>query len=166
MRDTAVCSANTRNGSRILRFMRGLLCCRRFWRCLGLANGSDHVERTFRIVLEFVAQDALTAIQRVLEADELSSQASKWLSCEKRLGEKAFQSACAPDHTAVLSGKLLQPKHRYDVLELGVLRERAPYFLRQTVMAFADDAGRGHSGAGLQGIDGREQPFAGSFARQ
>jgi hypothetical protein len=45
---------------------------------------------------------------------------------------------------AVLGRKLLQAEHGDDVLELRVLRERAPDLLRQRVVPFADDARRGH----------------------
>src|ERR1700733_4265548 len=56
------------------RFSQG---CRRdgFSFSLRFVNRPNHVERAFRIVFEFIAQDALTSIQRVLEADELSFEA-------------------------------------------------------------------------------------------
>jgi hypothetical protein len=44
-------------------------------RPLRFINRPDHIERAFRIVFEFIAQDSLAAVQRVLEADELSFEA-------------------------------------------------------------------------------------------
>src|ERR1700683_2907896 len=101
------------------------------------------------MVFEFVAQDALTTIQRVLEADELSFEAGELFSREKGLGQKALQPASADDHIAVFWRELLQAQHCNDVLEFGVLRERPADFLRQAVMPFANDARRGHLGTRL-----------------
>ena len=36
------------------------------------ANGSDHIERAFRIILELVPENAFAAIQGIFQADELS----------------------------------------------------------------------------------------------
>src|ERR1035437_5282491 len=140
------------------------LCGFRF--CLRFANRPDHVKRAFRVVFEFIAQDSLTAVQRILEADELSFRAGELLGREKGLGEKTLQPAGADDHVAVLRRKLLQAEHGNDVLEFPVLCERPPDFLRQEIMPFADNARGGHLGTGLQGVDRREKPFAGPLARE
>jgi len=68
---------------------------------LSFANRPNHVERALGVVLEFVVQDSLTTVQRVLEADELSFEAGELLGREKRLGEKTLQPAGAGDHVAV-----------------------------------------------------------------
>ena len=39
---------------------------------LRLVHRPDHVERALRVVLEFIAQDALAAVQRILQADQLA----------------------------------------------------------------------------------------------
>ena len=44
--------------------------------------------------------------------------------------------------------------------------KRAPDFLRQAVMPFADDARRGHLGTGLQRVDGRIKAFTRPLARE
>src|ERR1039458_8495786 len=116
---------------------------------LRLTDRADHVETTLRVVLEFVVQDSLAAVQRVLEADEFSGQAGELFSREKRLREKSLQQAGAHNHFAILRRKLLQTEHGDDVLEFAVLRERAADFLREGVMPFANDARRGHLGTGL-----------------
>src|ERR1019366_4734044 len=102
---------------RISRFMRVCLrfrVCRRLWAgldsrfgvgfllALGFVNRADHVERALRIVLELIVQDALAAVQRVLEADELSLEAGELLRREEGLGEETLQPAGADDHLAVL----------------------------------------------------------------
>ena len=57
---------------------------------LGLVNRSDHVKGAFGIILELILQDALTAVDRVLEADVLSLDAAELLGREKRLGQKSL----------------------------------------------------------------------------
>src|ERR1017187_5737288 len=42
-------------------------------------NRPYHVERPFRVVFQFIAQDAFAAIERVFEADEFSLDAAKLL---------------------------------------------------------------------------------------
>ena len=61
---------------------------------------------------------------------------------------------------------MFQAQHGDDVFEFPVLREGPPDFLCQGVMPFADDARRGHLGAGLQRVDGREKSFACPLARE
>src|SRR5271163_3150095 len=128
----------------------GLDCGRAGFRfSLCLANRPDHVERALRVVFEFIAMNALTTVQRVLEADELSCETGELFGRKKRLGEKTLQPAGAHHHVAVLWRKLLQTEHGNDILKVGVLRERAPDLLRQAVMPFADYARRRHLGIGL-----------------
>src|ERR1039457_6806554 len=50
-------------------FRRGLAG---FGFILGFVNRPDHVERAFRVVLEFIAQDPLAAIERGFEAEWIS----------------------------------------------------------------------------------------------
>src|ERR1017187_564256 len=116
---------------------------------LRFADRANHVETALRVVLEFVVQDSLAAVQRILEADEFSGQAGELFSREKWLREKALQQTGAHDHFAILRRKLFQTEHGDDVLEFAVLRERAADFLREGVMPFANDARRGHLGTGL-----------------
>src|SRR5271170_5422020 len=104
-------------------------------------------------------QDPFATIQRVLETDKLPGQAGELLGCEKRLGEKSFQQAGTNDHFPVFWRKLFQSEHGNNVLEVRILGEGPPDFLRKSVMSFADDTGRGHFGTGLQRINGREKSF-------
>ena len=69
-------------------------------------------------------------VERVLEAHEFAFMAGKLLGGEKGLGEKALQPAGADDHVAVFRRKLLEAEHGDDVLEIGVLGQRAPDLLR------------------------------------
>src|ERR1700722_3154443 len=193
MRDTPDFSANTWKGRRTLRLMRcgGMfkLCvrnCRR-WRggsrhrafrrgcyrhlgCLRLrlglrfVNCSDHVECALRIVFEFIAEDALTTVQRVLETDELSLETGELFGGEKGLRKKSLQPARAIYDATVLRRKLLQAEHGNNVLELRILRQCSPDFLRQPIVPLADNTCRRHGGVGLQRINSREESFAGSFA--
>src|ERR1039458_179037 len=64
-------------------------------------NRPYHVQRAFRVVFEFIAQDAFAAIERVLEADEFSLDAAKLLGGEKRLREESLQTPGACDYAAV-----------------------------------------------------------------
>src|SRR5580658_10491993 len=71
-RDTFVLSTKTWKGRRTLRFMGSHRCGFRLRRGLfGLTDCPDHVESALGVVLELVAQNALTAIERVFEAYEL-----------------------------------------------------------------------------------------------
>src|ERR1700691_1294090 len=85
------------------------------------ANGSDHIERAFRIILELVPENAFAAIERVFETDESSRNSAKLLGGKKRLRQKAFQPASARDGVAVFRGKLFQAEHRDDVLKRLIL---------------------------------------------
>ncbi len=76
MRDTSALSRKTRNGSSTSRFMAAGAAAFAGARrrvvtttggALGLADGPDHVQRAFRTVLELVAQDALAAVERVVQ---------------------------------------------------------------------------------------------------
>ena len=60
----------------------------RFCFSLGFRDRSNHVERAFRIVLEFVAQDSLAAVQCVLQANKLAVESGKLLGRKTRLGQE------------------------------------------------------------------------------
>src|SRR5664279_294148 len=109
MRETPVFSAKTWNGRRTLSFISasGMSYLRLRFRLgfrLGLrlslrfVNRPDHVERALREVLELIAQDPLAAIERVLEADELSFESAELLGREEWLREEALQPAGACYH--------------------------------------------------------------------
>src|SRR3990167_3675131 len=89
---TSDSSANISKGSNTLSVIDGmhllfggLLCGlglgRGLGACLCLGGGfihrADHVQRALGQVHEFVGQDALAAVQRVLQADELALQAGE-----------------------------------------------------------------------------------------
>ncbi len=74
----------------------GLACA------LRLTDRADHVERALRIILELVSQDALAAIESVLETDESALVAGELLSGEERLSEKALEPAGSYDYIAVI----------------------------------------------------------------
>ena len=63
---------------------------------LGLTDRPDHVEGTLGIVRELIIQDALTAVERVVQADVLSLDATELLGREKRLGQKSLQPGGRP----------------------------------------------------------------------
>src|ERR1700722_3071987 len=92
MRETASHAANTLNGSRILSCMRDP----------GLFDRRNHIERGFRMVLEFIAQNALAAVERVFEAYGFSSHAAELLGCEEWLSEKSLESPRPRYHGAVV----------------------------------------------------------------
>src|ERR1035438_10685889 len=96
------------------------------------------IQRAFRIIFEFIAQDSLAAIERIFEADEFSLDAAELLGGEKRLGEESLQPPGAGDYVAVFRSQLFQAKHGDDVLEILVLRQRPPDFLGQEIMPVAD----------------------------
>ena len=56
-----------------------------------LVNRSNHVQRTLRIVFEFIVQDSLAAIQCLLETDELACMAGELLGREKGLRKKTLE---------------------------------------------------------------------------
>src|ERR1700678_1491819 len=143
MRDTSAFSANTWKGRRILRFMGARwLGFRGVIRLFRLADGPDHVERPLGVVLVLVAEDALTPVEGVLEADELPLDPAELLGGEERLRQEPVQPPRAGDRLSVLGGELLQAEHGDDVLQVLVLRQRAADLLRQVVVALADDARR------------------------
>src|ERR1035438_7371172 len=104
---------------------------------LRFVNCPDHIQRAFRIIFEFIAQDSLAAIERIFEADEFSLDAAELLGGEKRLGEESLQPPGAGDYVAVFRSQLFQAKHGDDVLEILVLRQRPPDFLGQEIMPVA-----------------------------
>src|ERR1700722_6284450 len=167
IRSTPIFSANIPNGSSTLRCMSiGYLAGRRGTLALRLIDAADHVQCALRVVLEFVPQNALTAIERILTAHQLALDAAELFRGKERLRQETLQQARAPDDLAVLGRELLESEHGDDVLQILVLRQRAPDLLRQVVMSFADDARRSHRGSGLQQVHGREQALARPLARQ
>src|SRR5580704_13219603 len=105
MRATPSWSAKIPYGSSTLR------CMNIGWRlhlCLGLggrlrlADGADHIKSTFRIVLEFIAQNALAAIERILAAHQLALDAGKLLRGIERLRQESLQQARAGNDIAIL----------------------------------------------------------------
>src|SRR5512135_1670928 len=131
MRCTPSISAKTWNGKSILSFMRHLLRHDRLDCAIihfqpRLVDRADHVQRTLRHVLELVAQDALAAVERIIETDEFALDAAELFGGEEWLGEETFQPPRACDHGAICCRQLFQPEHGDDVLEVRVLRERAP----------------------------------------
>ncbi len=101
---------------------------------LRLVDRPDHVKGALWIVFELIVQDALAAVERVLQADILSLDAAELLGREKRLGQKSLQPAGAADDVSVVRRELLHSEHGNDVLEFLVVRQRLADFLRQQVM--------------------------------
>src|ERR1700733_5742385 len=125
MRATPSWSAKIPYGSSILRCMNiGWRLHFRLGLCgrLRLADGADHVQRTFRIVLEFIAQNAFAAVERILAAHQLALDAGKLLRGKERLRQESLQLTRTAHHFAILGRQLLQSEHRDDVLEILVLR--------------------------------------------
>ncbi len=75
----------------------------------GLVDRPDHVKGALGIILELIAQDTLAAVNRVLQADVLSLDATELLGREERLGQKALQPAGATDDVTVIRRELLSP---------------------------------------------------------
>jgi hypothetical protein len=84
-------------------------------------------------------QDALTALDGFVQTDHLAFRSREMLGCNKRLREKTLQTPRTKDSLPVLGGKLLEAKHRDDVLEFFVLRKLPAHLLRNAVMTLADD---------------------------
>ena len=77
MRNTSVSATNTWNGNSTSRFI-GVHRLRVWFRfCRRFVDRADHVERALRVILEFIPQDALTAVQRVFETDEFPFEAAE-----------------------------------------------------------------------------------------
>ena len=87
----------------------------------GLVDRADHVEGALGIILELILQDALTAVDRVLQADVLPLDATELLGRKERLGQESLQPAGAADDVTVIRRELLHPEHGDDVLEFLVL---------------------------------------------
>src|ERR1700722_13455795 len=90
MRKTPVFLAKIWKGRRTSRVMAGADTSE-FRLGLRFIDRPDHVKRSLRVVFELIPQDSLTAVQRVLEADELSLEAGELLGREEGLGEKMLQ---------------------------------------------------------------------------
>ena len=84
---------------------------------------------------KLVVQDALTALDGFVQTDHLA-RSREMLGCNKRLREKTLQTPRTKDSLPVLGGKLLEAKHRDDVLEFFVF---PAHLLRNAVMTLADD---------------------------
>src|SRR5664280_608789 len=90
---------------------------RRCGRCLRIrldfrfADRPDHIERALRHAVELVVQDALAAIECVLQTDHLSGEAGELLGREEGLGQEALEAASPRDDVAVLRRQLLEAKH-------------------------------------------------------
>ena len=157
MRETSSFSAKTRCGRRTFRFVSGGCCT---------VDLHLTTQRALPVLAEIIAQNSFTTVKRVLETHKLSFESCELIGREEGLGKKPFQSTGEGDHLAVLRRQLLKTEHRNDVLEFCVLSEGSSYFLCEGVVSFADDARRGHFGAGLQRIDGRIEAFARPLSRE
>ena len=125
-----------------------------------LPDRADHVQGAFRIILEFIPQDALTAVQGIPEADRPARQAGKTLRRKKRLCKETLQASGATDQIAVIDRQLFQAEHGDDVLQLFVMGQSPADFTGEIIMAPADDGGIDHFRAGLQRIYGRIDALA------
>src|SRR5450830_697614 len=106
--------------------MSGLFRASRVMGYFRFIDISYHVERLLGITRELVVQDPLTAIEGFVQLRESALESGELLGHEERLGQEAFQPPGAVHGALVLLGKLLEPEHGNDVLELLVLGQRAP----------------------------------------
>src|ERR1700720_136214 len=96
----------------------GLLLGRRFGETSGLTragffqrlrNRPDHVECALGNILELVTQNAFTAVERLLKADQFAGNATELLGGKKRLRQKPFQTSRTADDLAIVRRELSQP---------------------------------------------------------
>jgi hypothetical protein len=97
----------------------------------------------------------------------LPGDAAELLGGEEGLRQKPLEAARPADDVAIFLRQLLEAEHGDDVFELRVLRQRAAHFLREVGSAARPTIpGVSHLGVRLQRIDGREEAFARSLARE
>src|ERR1700683_3452961 len=111
MRATFALVLNVLYGRRILSCMRcnlrsrsrglGGPCRTSCGRSARFSDRTNHVKRALWKVLELIAQNALTSVERVLQADGFSGHAAELLGCEEWLGEKSLQPPRASHDVAI-----------------------------------------------------------------
>src|SRR5690606_41291405 len=132
----------------------------------GLVDAADHVERLLGMVGELVVQDALAALERVLEVHHLAFEAGELLRREEWLRQEAVQSPCAVDLSLVGARELFESEHGDHVPQFLVAGQGLAYLARHAVVALADQGRRQHLGLRAQGVESGVEPLAGAFARE
>src|ERR1700712_386167 len=100
---------------------------------------ADHVEGGFRKMVVFAVHQALEALDRVFERNELARRAGEDFGNEERLRQEAFDLACAGDRDLVFFRQLVHPEDGDDVLKRLVALQGRLDLAGDFVVLFADD---------------------------
>src|SRR5579875_3269661 len=132
----------------------------------GFLDGADHVEGRFGHVVVFAFDDALEALDGVLELHEHPWRSGEDLGYVEGLREEALYLARARHRELVLFGKLLHAENRNDVLQRIVGLEHALHLARDAIMIVADNARIEHARSRVERVHRRIDAELGDLARE
>src|SRR5574343_1377426 len=147
-----------------------LLCRRKLLQRLGLFDDffdtADHVERLFRQVIVFAGTDALEALDRFLEGNELARRAGEDFSNVERLGQEALNLTSARHGQLVFRRQFVHTQNRDDVTQFLVALQVHLHRTGNGGVLFTNDLRVELAGGGVERIDGRVDTQRGDVTRQ
>src|SRR5574343_1000056 len=147
-----------------------LLCRRQLLQRLRLFDDfldtADHVERLFRQVIVFAGTDALEALDRVLEGDELARRTGEDFSNVERLRQEALNLTSAGNGQLVFRRQFVHTQNRDDVTQFLVALQVHLNGTGDGVVLFTNDLRVELAGGGVERIDGRVDTQRGEITRQ
>src|SRR5574343_371008 len=147
-----------------------LLCRRKLLQRLGLFNDfldtADHVERLFRQVIVFASTNALEALDRFLERNELARRTGKDFSNVERLRQETLNLTRTGNGQLVFRRQFVHTQNRDDVTQFLVALQRHLHGTGNRVVLFTDDLRVELAGGGVERIDSRVDTQRGDVTRQ
>src|SRR5574343_244415 len=147
-----------------------LLCRRKLLQRLGLFNDfldtADHVERLFRQVIVFASTNALEALDRFLERNELARRTGKDFSNVERLRQETLNLTRTGNGQLVFRRQFVHTQNRDDVTQFLVALQRHLHGTGNRVVLFTNDLRIELAGGGVERIDSRVDTQRGDVTRQ
>src|SRR5574343_1196632 len=147
-----------------------LLCRRKLLQRLGLFNDfldtADHVERLFRQVIVFAGTNALEALDRFLERNELARGTGKDFSHVERLRQEALNLTSARNGQLVFRRQFVHTQNRDDVTQFLVALQVHLHSTGDGVVLFTHDLRIELARGGVERINGRVDTQSSDVTRQ
>src|SRR5574343_519384 len=147
-----------------------LLCRRKLLQRLGLFNDfldtADHVERLFRQVIVFASTNALEALDRFLERNELARRTGEDFGNVERLRQEALNLTGAGHGQLIFRRQFVHTQNSDDVTQFLVALQVHLHGTGNGVVLFTNDLRVELAGGGVERIDGRVDTQRGDVTRQ